>query len=407
MRSIPVHIFTIVFLVMISLEIISFWGLFRSLSKSGKRLKMQFSLAYWIISVYILASFFYTFSSPDRIGASNDYRFFSFVLLLTFFNLVSKIILSFFTIVSGIISFLNKRISVIVYSAGLIITLGIMLVMVCGAWFDKKHVRIENVTVSFDSLPEQLDGFTIAQLSDVHLGSLNGNKTIVERMQKTVNKLQPDLIVFTGDMVNNFSHETHGYIDFFRKMKAGYGKFAITGNHDYGDYYHWKSTEARNKNLAATRDSIKQMGFTLLLNENRRIAVKDTAFYLIGVENWGHAPFPQYANLNKAIAGIPSSVFSVLMSHDPAHWEAQIVPQTSIPLTLSGHTHGLQFGIRIAGIEFSPMYFIEKHWGGLYTQGKQQLYVNRGLGTIGFAGRIEMRPEITILTLHRTEIAKN
>jgi len=142
-------------------------------------------------------------------------------------------------------------------------------------------------------------------------------------------------------------------------------------------------------------------GFNLLLNRWEKVSIKDTSLCIIGVENWGHKPFPQYANLDQALENIPSQAFKILLSHDPAHWEAKVVKQTDIPLTLSGHTHGGQFSIKIAGIEFSPIYFIQKNWGGLYQSGNQLLYVNRGLGTIGFPGRIEMRPEITVLTFHR------
>ena len=401
MRGIPSSAFLIILLVFIGIEIISFFGLFQSLKNAGKKLKLPFSITYWIVSVYILSSFVYVFSNHDRLTGSTDYRFFNFVLVLFFFNLVPKVVLSLFTIVSWLILLINKSVSKIAYTAGLLFVTGIMLIMAFSVLLDKKNVRIEKVPVFIENLPEQMEGFTIVQLSDIHLGSLNGDKTIINETKKTIDELKPDLILFTGDMVNNFSYETHEYIDFFKGMKAPHGKFAITGNHDYGDYYHWKTADERTENLAEIRESISEMGFDLLLNENRRLPVKDTALYIIGVENWGHDPFPQYANLLKATAGIPLTAVSVLMSHDPAHWDAQIIPQTDIPLTLSGHTHGLQFGMRIAGVEFSPMYFIQKYWAGLYRNGNQQLYVNRGLGTIGFAGRIEMRPEVTILTLHR------
>lgn len=401
MRGLPVSAFVIIMLVFISIEVISFSGLYRTFPKPAKRQKTGFSILFWIISLYILSSFVYTFSNPERLRNTTGYDYFNFVLVLTFFNLVPKIVLSLFTIISGITSFFSKQIARIVFSSGLIIALGVMLTMAYSVLVDKKQVRVEEVSLSFDLLPEQLDGFTIVQLSDIHLGSLNGDKTIIRKTQNIVEERKPDLILFTGDMVNNFSYETEGYVGFFREMKACYGKLAITGNHDYGDYYQWKSPEEQVENLAAIRDSIRKMGFDLLLNENRRLQVKDTAIYIVGVENWGHDPFPKYADLKKATAGIPSGAFSVLMSHDPAHWDAQVVPQTGIPLTLAGHTHGLQFGFRIAGIEFSPMYFIQKYWAGLYRKDNQQLYVNRGLGTIGFAGRVEMRPEITLITLHR------
>jgi len=216
-------------------------------------------------------------------------------------------------------------------------------------------------------------------------------------------KIDPDLLLFTGDLVNNFSDEIKGFEPILKQLPALYGKYAILGNHDYGDYSAWPDSMAKQKNLELIKLGLTDAGFTLLLNQWEKIAVKDTSFSLIGVENWGHPPFPQYANLDAAMNGIPDNSFKILMSHDPAHWKSIVIPQTAIQLTLSGHTHGAQFGIKIAGIEFSPIYFIQKNWGGLYQADNQKLYVNRGLGTIGFPGRIGMQPEITLLTLYRTK----
>jgi predicted MPP superfamily phosphohydrolase len=203
--------------------------------------------------------------------------------------------------------------------------------------------------------------------------------------------------------VNNFSEEIKPFKQCLQQLSARYGKFAIQGNHDYGDYSNWPDSTSKKVNLHQIQASLTDAGFNLLLNQSDKINVKDTSFYLIGVQNWGHPPFPQYANLEVAMKGIPDHSFKILMSHDPEHWNSIVVPQTDIPLTLSGHTHGGQFGIKIAGIEFSPVYFIQKHWGGIYQSHNQTLYVNRGLGTVGFPGRIEMRPEITVLTLYRTK----
>ena len=403
MRGLPASFFFIFMLVYIGIEIISFTSMYRSMSRSSRRQKVAFSILYWVVSLYIATAFLFTFANPEQLKNTTSYGYFNFVLVLVFFNLVPKTILSFVTIVSGIISLINKHVGQIIFTSGLIIVLGVMLTMAYSVLVDKKQIRVEEISLSFDSLPEQLDGLVVVQLSDIHLGSLSGDKAIVRKTCKIIEKLKPDLLLFTGDMVNNFSPETEGYVGYFNEMKAVYGKLAITGNHDYGDYYQWKSPKERAENLAATRDSIRKMGFDLLLNENRRIAVGDTALYVVGVENWGHPPFPQYAQLDEATKGIPPGAFSVLMSHDPAHWQAQVLEQAQIPLTLAGHTHGLQFGFRLAGIEFSPMFFIQKHWGGLYRQENRFLYVNRGLGTIGFAGRVEMRPEITKITLRKKQ----
>jgi len=400
MRGIPGY-FSIFVIIFLGIEILSFLGLLHSLKGSQKKLRIRFCAVYWIVSAYIFGSFCFFFLNPEKLRESTDYSYFSYVLVLTFFNIVPKAFLAMFTILQWLVSVFSKKTAQIIYSAGLILALAFMMTMAYSVSFGKKNIRIEKVPLCFDSLPKQLDGFTIMQLSDIHLGSMNGDKTIVNRMIEITKKLKPDLILFTGDMVNNFSYETDDYIDDLKKMNAPFGKMGISGNHDYGDYHHWKSANDREKNIVKIRQAVEKMGFDLLLNENRRIQVKDTAFYLIGVENWGHKPFPQYANLEQAMKGIPGNAFTILMSHDPAHWEAQVVPETSIPLTLSGHTHGLQFGIQVAGIEFSPMFFLQKHWGGLYKEKNQYLYVNRGIGTVGFTGRIEMRPEVTLFTLLR------
>lgn len=257
--------------------------------------------------------------------------------------------------------------------------------------------------MQFRDFPEQLNGLVIVQISDTHFGTFGKNPSVLNRAMTEIEKINPDILVFTGDLVNNFSNEILGFDTWLKKLPSRYGKFAIQGNHDFGDYSQWPDSASKMQNLEKIRNVLNEAGFELLLNSWHKMAIKDTSICMIGVENWGHPPFPQYARLDLALDRIPDHLFKILLSHDPAYWNAKIIPDTDIPLTLSGHTHGGQFGIKIAGIEFSPIYFIQKNWGGLYQDDNQFLYVNRGLGCLGFPARIEMRPEITVLTLRRAK----
>jgi predicted MPP superfamily phosphohydrolase len=288
----------------------------------------------------------------------------------------------------------------VVLSGSFVLASGVFLIICYGNLWGRRNIEIKKYDLYFNDLPQQMDGLRIVQLSDIHLGSFNKNFKVIQETVQLVNLLKPDLLLFTGDLVNNFSDELTGYEPYFQQLSSRYGKYAIQGNHDYGDYSNWPDSTSKKKNLEDIRNGFSNCGFNLLLNRWTKISVRDTSFALIGVENWGHRPFPQYAKLDQAMEGIPQHTFRILMSHDPEHWNSIIVPKTDIPLTLAGHTHGGQFGISIAGIVFSPIYLYQKYWGGLYESDNQYLYVNRGLGTIGYQGRVEMSPEITVLTLH-------
>ena len=273
-----------------------------------------------------------------------------------------------------------------------------MLIIGYGIIFGRTTMRVIQQEVHLSTLPESLDNITVVQISDLHLGSFE-NDRFMKRCARKINEINPDLLLFTGDMVNNFSQEMNGFEDELSAMNAKYGKFAILGNHDYGDYSDWPNQEAKARNHQLLEQQIEAAGFKLLLNQSVKVHVRDTAVEIIGVQNWGHPPFPQYADLDKAMQAIDPGLFEILMTHDPAHWEAKVIPNTQIPFTLSGHTHAAQSGVQFAGIEFSPMYFVEKYWGGLYKKDSQYLYVNRGIGCVGLLGRIEMNPEITVLKL--------
>ncbi|MBI9053004.1 MAG: metallophosphoesterase [Bacteroidales bacterium] len=263
------------------------------------------------------------------------------------------------------------------------------------------NFRISNENLKFDKLPYSFDGFKIIQISDIHIGSFIGHETQVKRAIELINDQNPDLILFTGDLVNNFYEELNGWIPIFSKLKAKYGKISTLGNHDYGDYFVWKNKAEKEQNLLNLKNAHKEMGFRLLLNESEEITINDESIMIVGVENWGLPPFPQYGNLNKATENTIDSQFRILLSHDPSHWDAEVIKDTNIDLTLSGHTHGMQFGIEIGNIKWSPVKYKYPRWAGLYKENNQYLYVNRGFGYIGFPGRIGMPPEISVIELNK------
>lgn len=404
MRGIPSSVLTLFFAFVFLVELISYLGFRQLIYQASKKIPWYLSVLFFLISLFTVGMLIYSFSNPESIRQSRDYTFFNFVIVVSFLNLAPKSFFALMTILSYFMRWITGiREQIITLVGSFLIGSGIFLVFSYGIFIGRYQVIINRQDLYFDNLPAQLDSFKIVQLSDIHLGSFKNDPDILKKTINKIETIQPDLLLFTGDIVNNFGEEMNGFEPYLKLLSARYGKYAIQGNHDYGDYYEWPDSISKRKNLEQIESGLTQAGFKLLLNQWDRIVVKDTSIALIGVENWGHKPFPQYANLNVAMKGVPANSFKILMSHDPAHWEAIVLPQTDIPLTLSGHTHGGQFGLKIAGIEFSPIYFVQKYWGGLYKSDNQYLYVNRGLGTIGFSGRIEMNPEITLLTLFRTK----
>nr|WP_321452429.1 metallophosphoesterase [uncultured Carboxylicivirga sp.] len=268
--------------------------------------------------------------------------------------------------------------------------------------FSKKYTKL-----SYPNLPSSFDGLKIVQISDLHLGSLNSNYQEMEEAIKLINDENPDIICFTGDLVNNFYEETIGWEKVFNKLEARFGKYSIMGNHDYGDYSKWPSPEAKAQNLQNIKNAHHRLGFKILNNASSIIEYNGDKIAMVGVENWGHPPFPRYGNLEEATTGTEGIPFKILMSHDPDHWDAEIVPQTDYDLTLAGHTHGMQFGLEFKGFQWSPAKYKFKRWAGLYQADKQFLYVNRGLGYLGMPARIGMPPEITIIELTRGPISND
>lgn len=270
-----------------------------------------------------------------------------------------------------------------------------------GIFKGKYNFRILEEQLRFENLPASFDGLRIAHISDLHIGSFGDNYEAVKKGIDMVNTLEPDVILFTGDLVNNYAEETDGWLPYLGLLRAKKAKYSILGNHDYGDYAQWDSAEEKQKNLQKVIDFHEKMGFKILLNEHAKLQEGDEHISIIGVENWGRDPFPKYGDLQKAMNGSDTSAFKILLSHDPSHWDEEVLKKTNIDVTFSGHTHGMQFGVEIGNIKWSPVKFKYPRWGGLYTEGNQHLYVNRGFGFIGFPGRVGMPPEITFIELKK------
>ena len=272
-----------------------------------------------------------------------------------------------------------------------------------GMYRGKYNYKVLSYNLEFEDLPDAFDGFKITQISDIHSGSFD-NQTKVQYGVDLVNQQKSDLVLFTGDLVNNRADEIKPWIKIFNKIKAEFGVFSILGNHDYGDYMRWESPVAKRKNMEDLYDAHNEMGWDLLLNESRFIEKDGDRLAIIGVENWGSG-FKKAGDLNKALNKVSEKDFKILLTHDPSHWEAQVIPHPfKIHLTLSGHTHGMQFGIEIPGIiKWSPAKWRYKQWAGLYGENKQYLNVNRGFGYLAYPGRVGMWPEVSVITLSKSK----
>ncbi len=263
--------------------------------------------------------------------------------------------------------------------------------------------RVRREKLYLPNLPSAFHGMKIGQLSDVHSGSFY-NKTAVQGGVDLLLAEKPDVVFFTGDLVNYLASEMRDYQDIFTKVRAPLGVFSTLGNHDYGDYHFGpEPSAAKAKNLQDIKDVHRVMGWDLLLNENRTLKVDNEEIGIIGVENWGTGRFPKHGRLDLALQDTDELPIKLLLSHDPSHWRAQVLTRPDVDVMFAGHTHGMQFGVRMGNIKWSPAQYIYKEWAGLYQQGQQQLYVNTGFGFLGYPGRVGILPEITIFELVKGE----
>ena len=274
-----------------------------------------------------------------------------------------------------------------------------------GMYKGRYNYRVLNYTLEYENLPDGFDGFQITQISDLHCGSFDNTKKVAYGLD-LIDKQKSDLVLFTGDMVNNKANEARPWVEFIAKIKAPYGKFSVLGNHDYGDYSDWENEAGKKQNMEEMYQIHQDMGFDLLLNESRYIEKNGDRIALVGVENWGAGRFKKAGDLEKSISKIEPNDFKILLSHDPSHWEAEVIPHAyPFHLTLSGHTHGFQFGIEIPGwIKWSPIQWRYKQWAGIYENKEQKLNVNRGFGYLAYPGRVGIWPEITVITLKKRNL---
>ncbi|MEQ8706185.1 MAG: metallophosphoesterase [Phaeodactylibacter sp.] len=258
-------------------------------------------------------------------------------------------------------------------------------------------------TVRIPGLPAALEGLKIVQISDIHSGSFL-HREPVRNAVDLINAQEPDLVFFTGDLVNNKAEEAQPFVEVFDKINARFGAYSVLGNHDYGDYVRWGSAPEKEANMDLLKDIHRRIGWDLLLNEHRSVDVNGAKVAVIGVENYStHPRFPKYGDLRQATAGLESADLKLLLSHDPSHWKGEVTNDfKDIAITFSGHTHGMQFGVEIPGwIKWSPIKYVYRQWAGLYQSGQQFLYVNRGLGYLGYPGRVGILPEVTLIELQR------
>jgi uncharacterized protein len=401
-----VNYFPLLFIVFISLLLD--WYAFQGLKVLASVLEIpQRILAYyvfWGASLTVLAAFLMNFYKAIPTG--------KFTLLFnTVFNgfltvFVTKIVFvavlffeDVYRAVMGLLYTYPER-SLLLSQIAFIIACIPFFSFLFGVTRGKYHYKVRKTKLYLNDLPDQFQGFTIAQISDVHSGSLDNPKA-VQRGIDLINKQQADVFVFTGDLVNNEATEIEPWIAHFRQIRAKYGKFSVLGNHDYGDYIRWGSADEKIRNLSRLKENHDKLEFKLLLDQHVLIEKGGQSLALVGVENWGIG-FGQRGDLNKALKGLSLSTVKILLSHDPSHWDAEVKNHpANIHLTLSGHTHGMQFGIELFGMKWSPVKYRYKNWAGLAAEQGRYLYVNRGFGFLGFAGRVGIWPEITIIELHQ------
>lgn len=383
---------------------------------AGERTKNIIHYSYWTISVLTIIVFL-LFPQIQAFQTSKFFR--NYVLAIMIGLVLAKIIALVFFLIDdgrrGVLWTVKKvlpnsgtqlgidedNISRSVFLSWLGLGLGSTLfgTMLYG-FSNKYNYQVKKIKLVFNSLPKAFNGLKIVHISDIHSGSFQDSKA-VEHGVDMILQQQADLILFTGDLVNDRHNEVLEYIPVFNKLKAPMGVYSTLGNHDYGDYVQWDSPQAKHDNLEKLKQAHATMGWKLLMNEHVVFEKNGEKIALLGIENWGaKARFPKYGKMNEAYANTEAYPFKILMSHDPSHWDAEVKPQyTDIDLMLAGHTHGMQFGVELPFFKFSPVQWMYKQWAGLYEDGKQKLYVNRGFGFIGYPGRVGILPEITVIEL--------
>ncbi len=406
---------SIIFILLVLFDIYVFQAFLELSQGWSKIVKTILYAVYWFVPLVVMgtmvASVYTDVSKWDR----NLYAILRAVLLIIYLSKflivvvlfvddIRRLLMSAYDSIAGTETFDKGRSAFLSQMAILVGTLP-LVTLTYGIIRNRYRYKVYREIVPVENLPKSLDGLKIVQISDIHSGSFTMKEPVKQAID-LINKQEADLVFFTGDLVNSVASEMDDYVDVFDKIKSKHGVYSILGNHDYGDYARWDSLDDKKKNFRRLIDTHRQMGWNILLNENRNLEINGEKISIIGVENYSASPrFQKYGDLDKAYEGSGDASLKLLLSHDPTHWEAQVIEKfKDIAITFSGHTHGFQFGIEIPGwIKWSPSKYIYKHWAGLYKTGKQYLYVNRGLGFLGYPGRVGILPEITVIKLKRYE----
>ena len=385
---------------------------------NSDRTKLMVQIIYWGLSIATLASLL---SLPyiQALQTNKIFRNYVFAILVGLF--FAKLIGSFFFLLDDLrrvfvwiiskfssakeVAFTEEEVNGISRSTflswvGLGVGGGLFGTLLYG-FSNKYNYQIKRIPLTFNNLPKAFKGLRIVHISDIHSGSFN-DKAAVNHGVDMILKEKPDLILFTGDLVNDRHEEMHEYIDVFNRLKAPMGVFSTLGNHDYGDYVSWPSEADKQQNLESLKKVHAQLGWQLMMNEHKIFEKEGEKIALLGIENFGaKGRFPKYGKMDKAYPGTENISFKILMSHDPSHWDYQVTKDyKDVDLMLAGHTHGMQFGLENPYFKWSPVKWMYKQWAGLYEKGNQKLYVNRGFGFIGYPGRVGILPEITVIELN-------
>lgn len=398
----------IFYLSILLIDLYCYWGL----TVMGFHDSVLFRILFWVIPVFYILAFSGIFLfkpkniSPD--GFKKVMLFFASFLLfyLPKFFLVPFVILSDIFRVPALV-FGNAIewavVNQIIIIAGMGISGFIFIAVFIGIVWGRFNFKVKRIPLKFSNLPDSFDGFRIVHISDFHIGSFIGNMKHVQRGINMVMKENPDIILFTGDLITIHADEVVRFIPVLSQLKAKYGMYSVTGNHSYSgkDYFHWNKIDSPKENLIKIIEHHKEIGFDILMNESRKISLNGEHISLIGIENWGHPPFPQAGDIKKAYRDVDEDSFKILLSHDPSFFDAKVKDAYNIDLTLSGHTHAMQMGFKIGKYEWSPAKFKYPKWGGLYRENGKVLYVNRGFGHVIYSARIGMPPEITVIELKK------
>ena len=373
------------------------FGIYKSLvhfkcGNSTKRGYRVFSVIVWVI--FLLAILV-----PKKDIGNDGLVVIMWMLFSVLSIYVAKLLFLLFSLICSI--FVKSKNCLI---APCIIALSSLGLLLYSSAVTPYQINVSNIDIEFDNLPKAFDNYKIVQFSDLHLGSYISGSTFIDELVDSINAQNANIIVFTGDIVNRQSNEMAVYTECLKKLCSPDGVFSVLGNHDYGDYMHWESEGMKKLDVESLVSMQQRMNWTILNNSHTIIRNGNDSIALIGVENWGDPPFKMYADLSSSYPNLNDSTFKILLSHNPAHWDAEIIDKTNIALTLSGHTHAMQCAFNIFGKYISPAVFRYSRWSGLYTnQEKQYLYVNSGIGEVAIPARIGVKPEITVITLHCKE----